>query len=132
MKMKILVGYRGINVGKDLLDLAAKHVKAFDGEIEVVTSLPGGGKTDQKQITGAKKHLEEASNYLTNKGVKNDTHLLIRGGTAGEDLLSFAKEKGIEEIILGVRSRSKVGKLLFGSTAQFIILNATCPVVTVK
>ena len=38
----------------------------------------------------------------------------------------------VEEIIIGVRRRSKVGKLLFGSTAQYVILNAPCPVVSVK
>ena len=36
------------------------------------------------------------------------------------------------EIIIGVRRRSKVGKLLFGSNAQYIILMAQCPVVAVK
>jgi nucleotide-binding universal stress UspA family protein len=38
----------------------------------------------------------------------------------------------MEEIIIGVRRRSKVGKLLFGSTAQYVILKAPCPVVSVR
>lgn len=40
--MKILVGYRGTNVGQDLLELAHKHAVAFEGEVLVVTSLIGG------------------------------------------------------------------------------------------
>ncbi len=56
----------------------------------------------------------------------------MRGFEAGEDLVRFAKEKDVGEIIIGVRSRSKVGKLLFGSTAQMVILEAHCPVLTVK
>lgn len=130
--MKILVGYRGLNVGKDLLDLAASHAKAFEGEVHVVTSLLGGDKTDKKKITAAEENLAAAKKYLDGKGTKNDTHLLIRGVTAGEDILAFSNENNISEIILGVKSRSKVGKLLFGSTAQFVILKADCPVTTVK
>ena len=60
------------------------------------------------------------------------THLLIRGLSAGEDLVQFAEEEMVDEIIIGIRRRSKVEKLVFGSTAQFVILKAHCPVVTVK
>ena len=130
--MKILVGYRGANVGKDLLNLAAKHAKAFDGEIKLITSLPGGEKTDRDKVTEAEENLEQASKYLKELGVKYDTHLLIRGRTPGEDLTAFALENDCDEIIIGVKSRSKVGKILFGSTAQFVILKATCPVISVK
>ncbi len=51
--MKILVGYKGTDVGKDLMDIAVKHAKAFDGEILVVTSLIGGDKTEQEKIIDA-------------------------------------------------------------------------------
>jgi len=51
---------------------------------------------------------------------------------AGEDLVKFANENDIDEILIGIQKTSKVGKLLFGSTAQFVILEASCPVVTVK
>jgi nucleotide-binding universal stress UspA family protein len=50
----------------------------------------------------------------------------------GEDLVQYAKEHAIDEIMIGVRRRSKVGKLVFGSTAQYVILEAHCPVLSVK
>ena len=50
----------------------------------------------------------------------------------GEDIVAFANEKDVDEIIVGVKSRSNVGKLLFGSTAQTVILEADCPVVSVR
>ncbi len=55
--MRILVGYRGSNVGKDLLELAAQHAKAFSAEVILVTSLPGGDKTTQEQIFEAEEKL---------------------------------------------------------------------------
>jgi nucleotide-binding universal stress UspA family protein len=130
--MKILVGYKGTNVGKDLMDIAVKHAKAFDGEIIIVTSMVGSDKTERQEIIDAEKNLEQAKAYFDDFKVKNESHLLIRGLEAGEDIVQFARDKDIDEIIIGVRSRSKVGKLIFGSTAQVVILDAPCPVLTVK
>ena len=130
--MKILVGYKGINVGKDLLDLAVKHAKAFNANVLVVTSMQEGAEDDQKRILAAEENLELARIFFEEKGVDCKTHLLIRGFDAGDDLVSIAREKQVDEILIGVKSRSKVGKLLFGSTAQAVILTASCPVVTVK
>ncbi len=130
--MKILVGYKGTNVGKDLLNLAAQHAKAFDAKVLVVTSMTGGDSADGKQIAKAEANLDAARAYMTDQDIDCETHLLIRGLEAGEDIVRFSKERGADEIIIGVKSRSKVGKLLFGSAAQFVILNAECPVISVK
>jgi nucleotide-binding universal stress UspA family protein len=130
--MKILVGYRGTNVGKDLLELAAQHARAFAGEVLLITSLPGGDKTSKEQVVEAEEKMEQAKQFLTDRGIRHEGHLLIRGKTPGEDIVSFAAENSCDEILIGVKSRSKVGKILFGSTAQFVILKATCPVVSVK
>ena len=72
------------------------------------------------------------ASMFADKGVACKTHLLIRGMAPGEDLIEFAKEAEVDEIIVGVKRRSKVGKLLMGSTAQYVILQAACPVVSVK
>jgi nucleotide-binding universal stress UspA family protein len=130
--MKILVGYRGPSVGKDLLDQAVKQAKAFGGEVHVVTSLFGGTTSELEKIREAEENLEKAKNSLDAQGVKNSVHLLVRGLHPGEDIVLFAKENGFDEIIIAVKSRSKVGKLLFGSTAQYVILKAECPVISLR
>jgi nucleotide-binding universal stress UspA family protein len=130
--MKILVGYRGSNIGQDLIKLAVLHARAFAGEVSIVTSLWGGEKSSSEQIEEAQERLAAVEKILTGQGIKNETHLLIRGKTPGEDIVSFAQEINCDEILIGVKSRSKVGKILFGSTAQFIILKAPCPVVSIK
>jgi nucleotide-binding universal stress UspA family protein len=130
--MQILIGYRGTNVGQDLLKLAIQHAKAFGAEIQLVTSLPGGEKTTKKMIGEAEENLAKAGKLLDEQGIKNETHLLVRNKTTGEDIVSFAADNGCDEIIIGVKSRSKIGKILFGRTAQHVILKAHCPVVSVK
>jgi nucleotide-binding universal stress UspA family protein len=130
--MKILVGYKGTNVGKDLLDQAVKQAKAFNGEVHVVTSMFSGEETELEMIKEAENNLEKAKQFLDAQGVKNATHLLIRGMHPGEDIVSFAEENGIGMIIIAVKSRSKVGKILFGSTAQYVILKSKCPVLSIK
>lgn len=47
-------------------------------------------------------------------------------------LLDMEQELDVEVIVVGVRRRSPVGKLLLGSNAQQIILEASAPVVVVK
>jgi nucleotide-binding universal stress UspA family protein len=130
--MKILIGYDGTSTAEDALMLCKVHAKAFDAETHVVISLEGGTKTPLEEIEKAKTDLEYAGNQLKDEGIRYETHLLIRGMTPGEDIVEFAKEKNIDEIIVGVRKRSKVGKFLLGSTAQHVILEAHCPVLTVK
>lgn len=47
-------------------------------------------------------------------------------------LMDAANRHGASAIVVGVRHRSPVGKLLLGSVAQHIILQATVPVICVK
>ena len=86
----------------------------------------------RKDFEIAENNIEYEKNRLADKKIPCESMLSVRGLQAGEDLVQLAEEHKVDEIIIGVRRRSKVGKLLFGSTAQYVILNAPCPVVSVK
>lgn len=131
-KMKILVGYDGSNSGKDALKLAKDHAVALDAKVDVVTSMVEAKNSQYDDLRQAELGLEYAKALLEEDNIDCETHLLIRGLSPGEDLVQFAEDNQISEIIVGVRRRSKVGKLLMGSTAQHVILNAPCPVVSIK
>ena len=98
----------------------------------IVSSLTGGSVTHAVEVEHATENMESAKKMFDDDGIPCETKLLVRGMTPGEDLVDYAKEKGIDEIIIGIKRRSKVGKLLFGSNAQYVIIKAHCPVVTVK
>jgi nucleotide-binding universal stress UspA family protein len=130
--MKILVGYDGSASAKEALKLAIKHASVFGATVDVITSMEEGTGTQMQEIEKAEQGLEWAKSLFVEKNILCATHLLIRGLSPGEDLVNFAKDNKVDEIIVGVKRRSKVGKLLMGSTAQFVILEASCPVVSVK
>jgi nucleotide-binding universal stress UspA family protein len=130
--MKILVGYDGSNSAKDALQLAITHAKAFEAQVMVITSLTGGTVTEEAEILNANDDLAEAEKVLKDADIPCETHLLVRGMQPGEDIVNFADENKVDSIIIGVKRRSKVGKLLFGSNAQYVIIKANCPVTSVK
>ena len=57
---------------------------------------------------------------------------LVRGLEPAEDLIAVAEEVAADVIVIGLRRRSPVGKLILGSNAQRILLDAPCPVLAVK
>ena len=130
--MNIVVGYDGSSAAKDALSLGVKHAQAFQGSVIVIRSLMGGTDRDSDDIQVAEQDLAYADAYCRERSVPCETHLLIRGLKPGEDIVKFAKDCHADEIIMGVRRRSQVGKMLFGSNARFVIMEAACPVVTVK
>ncbi len=130
--MKILVGYDGSNQAKNALNVAKKHAKAFDATVFVVCSMKKQSQTPQSEIEQAQESLEYTRQFFSNSGIPVETHLLVRGFTPGEDLVEFAREHDIDEIVVGIKRTSTVGKMVFGSNARYVILNAHCPVVTVK
>ena len=130
--MKILVGFDGSNVSKEAISLAKQHAATFKAEIIIAHSMVGGPEVPRKDFQIAENNIEHEKIRLLDNKVPCETILSVRGLQAGEDLVQLAKENKVDEIIIGVRRRSKVGKLLFGSTAQYVILTAHCPVVSVK
>jgi nucleotide-binding universal stress UspA family protein len=130
--MKIMVGFDGSNVSKAALKLAAERAQAFDAQILLVQSMVGGPEVPKRDFENAERELGYQKSQLKQENIACESLLSIRGLEPGEDLARLAKEQQVGEIILGVKRRSKVGKLIFGSTAQYVILNAPCPVVTVK
>jgi nucleotide-binding universal stress UspA family protein len=53
-------------------------------------------------------------------------------GNARDDLTHYANEQGARYIVVGGRKHSPLGKAVFGSTAQSVLLNADRPVVAIR
>ena len=130
--MNIIVAYDGTREAKEAARVATRHAKAFNARIILTYSMVGGPEIPKKEFEKAEKELQLQEIALKEEGFECESLLSVRGLDIGEDIIKIAEEKQAEEIIIGIQRKSKVGKLLFGSTAQYIIMNATCPVVTVR
>lgn len=69
---------------------------------------------------------------LEGTGVEYEIRTMERGFEPAEDLISLAEATGAELIVIGLRRRTPVGKLILGSSAQRVLLDAPCPVLAVK
>jgi nucleotide-binding universal stress UspA family protein len=130
--MKILVGYNGSEVAKSALALAKSYAKMQDALVYVVMSLEGGVGEKIEEINEAAENLKFAQDFLERDGIRCRTEQLVRGLTPGEDLVKFSKENEIDHLFVGIEKKSKTRKMLLGSTAQYVILQAPCPVTSVK
>ena len=130
--MKIMVCYDGTEQSEKAVRLARDQAAAFNGEVVIVTTMEKGNPRHQERINASKKGLEAACSLVEGEGIACRSDLLIHGVEKGEDLVQFATDGGFDLIVIGIVRKSKVGKLLFRSTAQHVILRAPCPVLTVN
>jgi nucleotide-binding universal stress UspA family protein len=130
--MKILVAYDGSDSGKEALLIASNYAKKLNSTVIVVTSFNTGNMKNQDEIIHAESNLKYAKSILEKDKIPCVTQMLIRGLSPGEDIVNFAKEENVELIVIGLKKQSKVGKLLMGSVAQYVILESRCPVLSVN
>ena len=131
--MKFMVCYDGSDAAKSALKLAQKDAKSLDAKLEVVNTITRELPLKHSQIQSKENKLnKEVGDLLGRDDVPYETQLLVTSLTPGEQLIKYAQDEAVDLIYIGIIKKSKVGKLIFGSTAQYVILHAPCPVVTVN
>jgi len=128
----VVVGYVPKPEGEAALSRAIDEAKLRDTKLVVVNSHRGGQEFDGDAARKAEADLEAVRTRLEQAGVAFDLRQLVRGFEPAEDLISIAQASAAELIVIGLRRRSPVGKLILGSNAQRILLDAHCPVLAVK
>lgn len=130
--MNFLVAYDISKPSEHAIEFAKEYARIFNAKIHILSSTPYGPELETEEYETLRDALEKVEKSCQDDKLNCETHLITRSLSAGEDLIEFAKRKNIDKIILGIRKRSKIGKLLMGSTAQHVILEANCPVIVVK
>jgi len=128
----VVVGFVPKPEGEAALARAIEEAKLRDARVVVVNSHRGGGELDQEASARIDREIERVEGALDEAGLDHEVRKLVRGFEPAEDLLGIAEDADAELIVIGLRRRSPVGKLILGSNAQRILLDAKCPVLAVK
>ena len=130
--MAVVVGYVPTEEGRAALHRAAQECKLRNTRLVVINSNRGGKDLDVAEAARYESELETVRSELDAAGVTNEVRQLVRGLEPAEDIIAVAQEVDADFIVIGLRRRSPVGKLILGSNAQRILLEAPCPVLAVK
>jgi nucleotide-binding universal stress UspA family protein len=130
--MAVVVGYVPTEEGRAALHRAAQECKLRNTRLVVINSNRGGKDLDAADAARYEQELEGVRAELDSAGVSNEVRQLVRGLEPAEDIIAVAQEVSADFIVIGLRRRSPVGKLILGSNAQRILLEAPCPVLAVK
>jgi len=131
--MKFLVCYDETNAAKKALEAARDHAKVWQAELEVVNAITRVEPLKHAKVKKMEEKMEgEVKQILAADDPPYEVQLLLTDLTPGEQLIKYAEDQEMDQIFLGIVKKSKVEKFLFGSTAQYVILHAPCPVITVR
>lgn len=132
-KRRILVGYNLYFTSDELIEVAIDHARAFDATLYVVSSIVGHSLDRQGDVANpkARARLDNVKKRLKRENIIHEVHLIVRQDDPGVDLVRFAVEHEIDEMVIGFKVRSTIGEIIFGSNYRTMIAKAPCPVVTV-
>lgn len=128
----IVVGYIDSPEGKAALQRAVEEASQRGARLIVINSHKGGSALDKNTAVELDESLDEVHALLHDSGVEHEVRQLVRGSDPSDDLIAVADEVDADLIVIGLRRRTPVGKLILGSNAQQVLLDASCPVLAVK
>lgn len=128
--MTIVVGYIPSPQGEAALERAVAEAQRTGSKLVVVNSSKGDTPVDDRLIDAKQYH--ELEHRLTTAGIDFWIERSAQGADAADEILHVARSQRAELIVIGLRKRSPMGKFFMGSTAQRILLQAECPVLSLK
>jgi nucleotide-binding universal stress UspA family protein len=126
----VVLGFVPGPEGQAALQEAIEEARRRGAHLVVVNSSRGDTLVDERFLQGA--DLRRLEDELTVCGVPADLRQPVRGRDVAEELADVVSKTSAELLVIGIRRRSRVGKLLMGSAAQRILLDVDCPILAVK
>lgn len=103
---------------------------AYDEAIENLSFDQPSADVTPNEVARRYSTIREAVRELEEAGVDYEIRGIV--GDRGEKIVELAEDVAADRVIVGGRRRSPTGKVVFGSTAQTVMLSAPCPVTFVR
>jgi nucleotide-binding universal stress UspA family protein len=125
--MTVVVGY--VRTAEGEAALAAAVGQLHSGERLVVVNKP---EADELVEFSAEQDSDALHNNLAERGIVAEVVNLYADDEPADLIVEQATIHEARLIVIGLRRRSPMGKILLGSTAQAVLFNAPCPVLSVR
>jgi nucleotide-binding universal stress UspA family protein len=126
----VVLAWAAGGAARPLLDAAVAEARLRGARLLVVNASAGDRWVDNS--LAGEEELAAARATLAESGVRFELRQSVGRWEPAEAVVEAARAAGAQLVVVGVRRRSPVGKLLLGSTAQRVLLDASCPVLAVK
>jgi nucleotide-binding universal stress UspA family protein len=147
MIKKILICLDGSKYSKQIIPLAMEIALNFKSEVFLMRvspepivkrpPVPGDPMEDESYVIEARKTYDQINTYLEKhaepyrqKGIEIKT--VIQSGRAGESIVSFANQYGIDLVALGAHGRGRVDRAVLGSVVSHVIKETKLPTLVIR
>jgi nucleotide-binding universal stress UspA family protein len=141
MYKKILVPLDGSELAEKALGHAEELAKTFDAEIilfEVSPLLPIYGApelvmplvVDEKQTERAERYLTNLAEDMKKRGFKVRAEVKT-GLQVAAEIIDFAKENGVDLIVMCTHGHSGITRWVLGSVAHKVLTRAETPILLI-
>ena len=130
---------QSVRAFKNALDIAKK----YNSKVTILTCLEGDAwhhkfydsRADNELIKKQKKvTLSSVANLesLAQKAGVPTRSQIIKSTSVVKDIITFAKSRKVDLIVMGSHGRTGIDKLILGSVANGVTQKASCPVLVIK
>ncbi len=127
--MSVVIGFIPDEYGEAALTAGLEEAQRRQTGVVVVNSTRGDALVDKRYV-GAE-GMVTLEQRLVESGIEHELRQTM-GRDIAEEILAVASEVDADAIVIGIRHRTPVGKLIMGSVAQQVMLEAPCWVIGVK
>jgi nucleotide-binding universal stress UspA family protein len=131
--MTVVVGYIPDKFGDAALVEGVEEARRRRTNLIVVNATRGDALIDRRYLgeEGLADLEKRLAELLRDDDVAHEVRQAM-GTDVADEMVKLVKEVSAEVLVIGMRHRTPVGKMIMGSVAQQVLLDAPCPVLAVK
>ena len=141
--LKVLLSVEGSECSDRAVDFVIEKMCAREGAVELhlltvhapipyarAVSTIGSDKVEQYYREEGEETLKSARARLDAAKVAYSHHIMV--GDPADVIVRFAKERKVDQIVIGTHGRGRIGNIVLGSVASKVVHLTDAPVLLVK